>query len=110
MLATVDSCLLAGLEGRLVEVQADAGNGKPEFHLVGRGATSVREARQRVRWAIKNSDLPFPLARLTVKLAPPEMRKEGSSLDLASAVSIVLAHEGRKPPARTADRGEQHLS
>ena len=109
MLATVDSCLLAGLEGRLVEVQADAGNGKPEFHLVGLAATSVREARQRVRSAIKNSDLPFPLARLTVNLAPPEMRKEGSSLDLAIAVSIVLAHDGRKPPARTAYLGELAL-
>src|SRR5438874_69551 len=109
MLATVDSCLLAGLEGRLVEVQADAGNGKPEFHLVGLAATSVREARQRVRSAIKNSDLPFPLARLTVNLAPPEMRKEGSSLDLAIAVSIVLAHDGRKPPPRTAYLGELAL-
>ena len=109
MLATVDSCLLAGLEGRLVEVQADAGNGKPEFHLVGLAATSVREARQRVRSAIKNSDLPFPLARLTVNLAPPEMRKEGGSLDLAIAVSIVLAHDGRKPPDRTAYLGELAL-
>ena len=109
MLATVDSCLLAGLEGRLVEVQADAGNGKTEFQLVGLAATSVREARQRVRSAIKNSALPFPLARLTVNLAPPEMRKEGSTLDLAIAVSIVLAHDGRKPPPRTAYLGELAL-
>ena len=85
MLATVDSCLLAGMEGRLVEVQADAANGEPKFFLVGLAAASVKEARERVRSAIRNSGLPFPARRLTVNLAPPEMRKEGSTLDLASA-------------------------
>jgi magnesium chelatase family protein len=109
MLSSVDSCLLAGLEGRVVEVQADAGAGEAQFQLVGLAATSVREARQRVRSAIKNSGLPFPRQRLTVNLAPPELRKEGSSLDLAIAVAVVLAFDGTHPPPRTAFLGELAL-
>ena len=83
MLAAVDSCLLAGMEGRLVEVQADAANGDPHFFLVGLASASVKESRDRVRSAIRNSGMPFPQRRLTVNLAPPEMRKDGSSLDLS---------------------------
>ena len=109
MLATVDSCLLAGMEGRLVEVQADAANGEPKFFLVGLASASVKEARDRVRSAIRNSGLPFPQRRLTVNLAPPEMRKEGSSLDLPIAIAIWLAHEGLKPPPRSAFLGELAL-
>ncbi len=84
MLATVDSCVLAGLEARRVEVQADSANGEPKFFLVGLAATSVKEARERVRSAIKNSGLAFPGKRLTVNLAPAEMRKTGSGLDNGS--------------------------
>ena len=109
MLATVDSCLLVGMEGRLVEVQADAANGKIEFFLVGLAAASVKESRERVRSAIRNSGLKFPLRRLTVNLAPPEMRKEGSSLDLAIAIAILLANDGRRPPPSTAFLGELAL-
>ena len=109
MLASVDSCLLVGMEGRLVEVQADAANGASVFVLVGLAAASVKEARERVRSAIRNSDLSFPQRRLTVNLAPPEMRKEGSSLDLAIAVAILLAHEGKRPPPRSAFLGELAL-
>ena len=109
MLATVDSCLLAGMEGRLVEVQADAANGEPRFFLVGLASASVKEARDRVRSAIRNSGLPYPQRRLTVNLAPPEMRKEGSSLDLAIAVAILLAHQGLRPPPRSAFLGELAL-
>ena len=97
------------MEGRLVEVQADAANGEPKFFLVGLAAASVKEARERVRSAIRNSGLPFPARRLTVNLAPPEMRKEGSTLDLAIAVAIVLAHVGKPPPPRSAFLGELAL-
>ena len=109
MLATVDSCLLAGMEGRLVEVQADAANGETKFFLVGLAAASVKEARERVRSAIRNSGLQFPGRRLTVNLAPPEMRKEGSMLDLAIAVAIILAHVGKPAPPRSAFLGELAL-
>src|SRR2546430_16348737 len=109
MLATVDSCRLAGMEGRPVRVQADAANGEPHFFLVGRASASVKEARDRVRSAIRNSGMPFPQRRLTVNLAPPEMRKDGSSLDLPIAVAILLAHQGLKPPPRSAFIGELAL-
>ena len=109
MLATVDSCLLAGMEGRLVEVQADAANGEPRFLLVGLASASVKEARDRVRSAIRNSGMPFPQRRLTVNLAPPEMRKEGSALDLPIAVAVLLAHQGLRPPPRSAFLGELAL-
>jgi magnesium chelatase family protein len=109
VLATVDSCLLAGMEGRLIEVQADAANGQPNFFLIGLASTSVKEAKDRVRAAMRNSDLGFPRRRLTVNLAPPEMRKSGSSLDLAIAIAIVLAGEGRPTPPRSAFLGELAL-
>ncbi|MDQ2943816.1 MAG: YifB family Mg chelatase-like AAA ATPase [Candidatus Dormibacteraeota bacterium] len=109
MLAAVDSCALAGLEVRPVEVQADIGTGQVKFFLVGLAATSVKEARERVRSAIKNSGLEFPLQRLTVNLAPAEFRKEGSALDLPIAVSIALARAGKRPPPRTAFLGELAL-
>src|SRR4030081_3610776 len=101
--------MLAGLHVRRVEVQADIANGKPGFALVGLAATSVKEARERVRAAIKNTGLPFPPKRLTVNLAPAEMRKEGSALDLPIAVAIALAGAGKSPPPHTAFLGELAL-
>jgi len=109
VLASVDSCVLAGLEARRVEVQADSANGQTKFFLVGLAATSVKEARERVRSAIKNSGLAFPGKRLTVNLAPAEMRKEGSALDLPIAVAIALAEIGKRAPARSAFLGELAL-
>jgi magnesium chelatase family protein len=109
VLATVDSCVLAGLDARRVEVQADSANGETKFFLVGLAATSVKEARERVRSAIKNSGLGFPRKRLTVNLAPAEMRKEGSGLDLPIAVAIALAEIGRRAPPRSAFLGELAL-
>ncbi len=109
MLAAVDSCTLAGFEVRRVEVQADIAQGEVKFFLVGLAATSVKEARERVRSAIKNSGLEFPGKRLTVNLAPAELRKEGSRLDLPIAVAIALARAGKKAPPRTAFLGELSL-
>ena len=109
MLATVDSCLLAGMEGRLIEVQADSANGDVKFFLIGLATTSVKEAKDRVRAAIVNSGLDFPRRRITVNLAPPEMRKTGASLDLAIACAILLATAGKAPPPRTAVLGELAL-
>jgi magnesium chelatase family protein len=101
--------MLAGLHVRRVEVQADIAHGKPGFALVGLATTSVKEARERVRAAIKNTGLQFPRQRLTVNLAPAEMRKEGSALDLPIAVAIALAGAGKRPPPRTAFLGELAL-
>ena len=109
MLASVDSCVLVGLEARRVEVQADNGRGDPAFLLVGLAATSVKEARERVRSAIRNSMLEFPRQRLTVNLAPAEMRKQGSGLDLPIAVAVALAVMRKAAPPRSAFLGELAL-
>src|SRR5260370_18797736 len=109
--------MLAGLDVRPVEVQADSANGEVKFLLVGLAATSVKEARERVRSAIKNSGLEFPARRLTVNLAPAELRKQGSALDLPIAVAIALAGARKKAPPGTAfigqlapDGGGRHVS
>ncbi|HLQ61514.1 MAG TPA: magnesium chelatase domain-containing protein, partial [Candidatus Acidoferrales bacterium] len=109
MLAAVDSCLLRGLEGRRVEVQVDVSPGQVGFHVVGLAQTSVKEARERVRAAIRNSGHTFPLRRLTVNLAPAELRKEGSGLDLPIAVAICLAESGAAAPPGSAFLGELAL-
>src|SRR5450759_5973282 len=92
-----------------VEVQADSSHGEVAFVLVGLAATSVKEARERVRSAIRNSGLEFPRRRLTVNLAPAELRKEGSGLDLPIAVAIALAMMRKAPPPRSAFLGELAL-
>ena len=92
MLASVNTCALVGLDGQLVEVQVDiAHQGLPNFFLVGLAATAVKEARERVRTAIKNSGLAFPLRRITVNLAPAELPKQGPSYDLPLALAILVA-------------------
>ncbi|HEY8811333.1 MAG TPA: YifB family Mg chelatase-like AAA ATPase [Candidatus Dormibacteraeota bacterium] len=101
--------MLRGLKGQVVEVQVDVCTGKPVFNLVGLGDAGVKEARERVRSAIRNSLLPFPPQRLTVNLAPAELRKEGSGFDLAVAVSISLAMAGRPAPPASAFIGELAL-
>src|SRR5205823_14563073 len=109
MFGSVDSCVLAGLEVRTVRVEADIGRGGVAFFLVGLAATTVKEARERVRSAIRNSGLEFPASRLTVNLAPAELRKEGSALDLPIALAIVLARAHRPAPPRSAFLGELAL-
>ena len=102
--------MLAGLDVRRVHVEADIGRGNEgKFFLVGLAATTVKEARERVRSAIRNSRLEFPNTRLTVNLAPAELRKEGTGLDLPIAVSIALARAQKQPPPRSAFLGELAL-
>ena len=99
-----------GLEVRPVQVEADIGRGNDvKFSLVGLATTTVKEARERVRSAIRNSGLEFPTTRLTVNLAPAEMRKEGTALDLPIAVAIALARAGKPPPPHSAFIGELAL-
>src|SRR6266487_76808 len=109
MLATVLTSLVGGLEGRLVEVQVDISAGVVGFALVGLATGSVREAKERVRAAIRNAGLAFPQRRLTVNLAPAELRKESSALDLAIAVAICLADLGLAAPPNAAFLGELGL-
>ncbi|HEX6547779.1 MAG TPA: YifB family Mg chelatase-like AAA ATPase [Candidatus Dormibacteraeota bacterium] len=111
MVACVRSAILRGLEVIPVEVEADiAGGAGPGFFLIGLASGSMREAKDRVRAAIRNSGLEFPSQRkLTVNLAPPELRKEGTALDLALAIAIVLADQRRQPPEGAAFLGELSL-
>jgi magnesium chelatase family protein len=80
-----------GLDGVLVTVEVDIANGLPAFDIVGLPDTAVKEARERVRAAVKNSGLVFPTTRITVNLAPADVRKDGSGLDLPIAVGILAA-------------------
>ncbi|HEY7125610.1 MAG TPA: YifB family Mg chelatase-like AAA ATPase [Ktedonobacterales bacterium] len=93
MLAKVRSCAIVGLDGALVEVEVDIGFGLPSFTIVGLPDAAVQESRERVRAALKNSGAIFPMKRLTVNLAPADLRKEGPAYDLPIAVAILLASE-----------------
>lgn len=91
MYSCTRTCTLTGLNGYLVEVEADLYNGLPKTILVGLADTAVKESIERVRSAIKNSGYSFPRRRITVNLAPANLRKDGSQLDLAIAVSLLIA-------------------
>jgi magnesium chelatase family protein len=93
MLAKVNSCAVVGLEGVLIEVEVDISRGLPSMTIVGLPDTAVQESRERVRAAIKNTGLPFPSQRLTVNLAPADIRKAGPAYDLPIAIGILLASE-----------------
>jgi len=93
MLAKVTSCAVVGLEGVLIQVEVDISPGLPSMTIVGLPDTAVQESRERVRSAIKNSGLRFPTARLTINLAPADIRKAGPAYDLPIAVGILLASE-----------------
>ncbi|MDQ6898570.1 MAG: YifB family Mg chelatase-like AAA ATPase [Candidatus Dormibacteraeota bacterium] len=109
MLARAFAAQVQGLAGRPVEVQVDMSTGAVAFFLVGLASGSVREAKERVRSAIRNSGLAFPQRRLTVNLAPAELRKDGAALDLAIAVAICLAVLGKPSQPGLAFIGEVAL-
>ena len=90
MLAKVYSCALIGLEGAIVEVEADISPGLPSFTVVGLPDAAVQEARERVRAAIRNSGYSFPPRRITVNLAPADLKKSGPAYDLPIAVAILV--------------------
>ncbi len=94
MLAKVMSCAIVGLEAQPVEVEVDITGGQPLFTLVGLPDAAVRESRDRVYAAIRNSGLMFPTnKRITVNLAPADLRKEGPAYDLPIAVGILAASQ-----------------
>lgn len=94
MLAKVMSCAIVGLEAQLVEVEVDIVRGQPFFAMVGLPDAAVRESRDRVYAAIRNSGLKFPSdKRITVNLAPADLRKEGPAYDLPIAVGILAASQ-----------------
>ena len=92
MIARVQSYALAGLEGVCVTVEADIARGVPSYEMVGLPDAAVKESKERVRSAIKNSMLEFPAHKITVNFAPAYVKKEGSSFDLPVAVSLLLGY------------------
>jgi len=109
VLASLLSATLHGLEGRLVRVEVDVAPGLPGFTIVGLADTALQEARERVRGAIRNSGYDYPPRRITVNLAPADLRKGGASLDLAIALGILVGSEQVRAAGRWAVLGELSL-
>lgn len=91
MLAQVDSSAILGIDAYTVNVEVDITSGVPYFAIVGLPDAAVNEARERVRSAIKNTGLDFPLRRIAINLAPADIKKQGPSFDLPIAVGILAA-------------------
>ena len=91
MLAIVKSMALQGLDGYVISVQVDVSSGMPGFEIVGLPGTSIKEAKERVKIAIKNSKFKLKSRKIIVNLAPANTRKEGSMLDLPIAIGILIA-------------------
>src|SRR5450759_725227 len=109
MLATVLAATLRGLEGRPVRVEVDVAPGLPGFTIVGLADAALRESRERVRGALRNSGFVHPPRRITVNLAPADVPKAGSALDLGIAIAILVGSEQVRPNGRWAMLGELGL-
>ena len=97
MFARVYGATILGLQGNMITVETDIANGLPAFEIVGMAATSVKESKERVRASMKNSGYEFPMRRITLNLAPAELKKDSTGLDLAIAIGIMVS----SPPAKT---------
>ena len=95
MLAVVKSYGLLGLGGYKVDVEVDISQGLPKYDIVGLPDTAVKESKERVRAAVKNSGFKFP-GKITITLAPANQKKEGPAFDLPIAISILCASEQLK--------------
>jgi len=93
MLAHVLSCGVIGLDGVIIDIEVDFGQGLPHMAIVGLPDEAVKESRERVYSAIKNANLAYPRKPITVNLAPASVRKEGPSFDLPIAVGVLIAGE-----------------
>lgn len=91
MFSKVKSCAVHGVDGRMIDVEADVNDGLPVFTMVGYLSSSVRESSERVRTALKNSGFHLPPKRITINLSPADMRKDGSGYDLAIATAVLLS-------------------
>lgn len=93
LLAKILSSAIIGIDGYLVDVEVDISQGLPAFDIVGLPDNAVKESRERVRTAIKNSEINFPVKRITINLAPASIKKEGPYFDLPIAVGILKCIE-----------------
>lgn len=97
MISKIFTATLYGINGKVIEVEVDISYGLPSFNIVGLPEASVKESKERVRSAIKNVGFEFPSDRITVNLAPADVRKEGSSFDLPIAIGILASMGVVKP-------------
>ena len=98
MISKIITATIYGIDGIKIEVEVDLSYGLPAFNIVGLPETAVKESKERVRAAIKNAGFEFPGDRITVNLAPADVRKEGSSFDLPIAIGILSATGVIKQP------------
>ena len=97
MLAKVQSATVVGLSAVPVSVEVDVSDGLPGVTIVGLPDTTVRESKERIRSAVKNSQMAWPQTRVTVNLAPADVRKEGSAFDLPIALGLLAASKQMEP-------------
>ena len=112
MISKIHSIVPHGFEGKLVEVEGDINRGLPAFNIVGMANKTINEAKERVRSAIVNADFVFPDKKVTINLAPAELAKDGTYLDLPIALSVLML-SGQLIQSDTAHRafvGELSLS
>ena len=101
-MAMAQTCAVLGLEGHIVQVEVDISPGLPAFNVVGLGDTAVQESRERVRAALRNSGCEFPMRRITVNLAPADLKKAGPAYDLPIAAGILFSSGQVGPPPESA--------
>lgn len=91
MLSIIKSIALQGLQGYQVASQVDVSSGMPNFEIVGLPDITVKESKERIKTAIKNSGLEFPSRKIVVNLSPANIRKEGSTFDLPIAIGLLIS-------------------
>lgn len=91
MISTIYTCAVSGINGLIIEVETDISNGLPGFTIVGLPDAAVKESKERVRTSIKNSGYEYPLKKITVNLAPADVKKIGPCYDLPIAIGILAA-------------------
>jgi len=109
-LAQIKSGVTLGLNTQIVTVEVDLSNGLPSFLIVGLPDKAVDEAKERVRSAIKNSNVKFPSRRITVNLAPADIKKAGPAYDLPIAIGLITASEQILQPTNSLFFGELALN
>lgn len=91
MITKVNSCAFIGIDGVIIETEVDVSKGVPSFEIVGLPDTAIKESKERVRSALKNSKIPFPPMKYTINLAPASIKKEGAIFDFPIAAGILCS-------------------
>lgn len=109
MVSKMTSAVISGVNGLVISVEVDLSRGMPGFNIIGLADTVVKESKDRTRTAIRNSNLEFPKSRITVNFVPADIKKDGSQLDLAIALSILMSSDDKEISSNFAAIGELGL-